>query len=453
MSALAASSGSGAGSAMWAVRASWSHVGSPFQVAVGAGLAAVYLLALGAGLDQAATLVVLAGAGISAAWPASGLAMFAVIMPMREPEVLVPIRFNAILAGAIAFGCILRLPVDRPRLRVHPGVALLVGYLIFSAVSILPVVSGHPAAWVPSALNALLRLTTGVVLFLSAAYLFRFMSPWPILALALVGSTLAALLALGDILNFLPFEAVTRGLVENTGSARASGAFADPNFLGLYAATAAVFALGVLMVAPRAYKLLLVPVVALLLICVVLTFSRGAYIGLAVGLLVLAARWDLRAALVLAIVIGVAAVTVYPVFLEVRQGGPLLPIDIFQAESQPGVQGGDGQYGARHVRGVPDLRRRLRRLPVRQPVLHRGCRARHVVLPQPVPERARGAGDRWCRSRRAPCWCSPASPSSAPAARSQARPWPQAPRSSRRPSFSTQPRSSRARACCGSCWR
>ena len=123
--------------------------------------------------------------------------MFALIMPMREPEILVPVRFNAILAGAIAFGCILRLPVDRPRLRIHPAAVLLVGYLVISGLSIVPQLSGNPTAWMPSALNALLRLSTGVALLLAASYLFRLMSPWPILVLGLIGATLAALLAAG----------------------------------------------------------------------------------------------------------------------------------------------------------------------------------------------------------------------------------------------------------------
>lgn len=304
-------------------------VGTHHQIATGAILAALYLLALGAGQDRLAMGVIMAGAGTSLAWPAAGLGMFAVIMPMREPEILVPVRVDALLAGAITLGCILRLPVDRMPLRVHPGVVLLVGYVLVSALSIPPVLSGHPSAWLPSALNTLLRLVTGVALFLSATYLFRLMSPWPIVVLAMAGATLAALLALGDILGFLPLEALTRGLVEDVGSSRASGAFADPNFLGLYAATAAAFTLGVLAVAPRPLKVRLVPIALLLLTCVALSYSRAAYVGIAAGFVVLVALWNRKAALLVLVAIAVFGVTLYPAFLEARQGGPLSPIDAF----------------------------------------------------------------------------------------------------------------------------
>lgn len=321
---------SGRDTAWTILQGSRMRVGSPLQIGLGAGLGALYLLTLGAQQDSLAMALVLVGAGISIAWPASGLAMFALIMPMREPEILVPVRFNAILAGAIMFGCILRVPVDRPSLRVHPAVVLLVGYLVISGLSLLPQLNGNPAAWTPSALNALLRLSTGVALLLAASYLFRLMSPWPILVLGLLGATLAALLALGDVFDFLPVPALMQGLVEGTGSARASGTFADPNFLGLYAATAAVFALGLVAVAPRALTLVVLALAGLLLACVVLTYSRAAYVGVAAGLIVLAARKNLPAGLGLAVALAILGVALYPMFLEARQQGPLLPIDEFE---------------------------------------------------------------------------------------------------------------------------
>lgn len=357
MSPAAARPGPGVFTGRRVPSAIWPTVGSRVQIALGAGLAALYLLALGARQDLIAMGVVAMAACLSLVWPAAGLATFAVIMPMREPEIPVPVRFNAIMAGAISMGCILRLPVDRLPLRIHPGAVLLVGYVVISALSIPPVVSGHPAAWVPSALNTLLRLSTGVALFLSATYLFRLMSPWPILVLAMIGTTLAALLALGDIMAFLPLEAVTRGLVEDTGSARASGAFADPNFLGLYAATAFVFGLGVLAAAQRPLKLLLLPLVLVLLACVALTYSRGAYVGAAAGVVVLVWMRNRAAAAGLLVVIAVLAVTLYPAFLEARQGGALIPIDSFdlalsEDSRRAMVVAGIGMFTAHPIFGV-----------------------------------------------------------------------------------------------------
>ncbi len=335
----------------------WPAVGSRLQIVVGPALALPYLAALGAGQDQIALMVIAMSAVVSVAWPAAGLAMFVMIMPMREPEILVPIRINAIMAGAIAMGCILRLPVDRLRLRVHPGVVMLVGYVVISALSLPSPLNGLAPAWLPSAMNALIRFSTGVALFLSAAYLFRLMSPWPILALAMLGTGLTALLAIGDITSYLPFTAFTGGLVENTGSARASGAFADPNFLGLYAATAFTFGLGVLAAARRSLKLALLPLVLLLLACVALSYSRGAYVGVATGAVVLVWLRHRAAAVVLLVVIGILGVTLYPAFLEARQGGALIPVDSYdlaqsEASRRAMVLAGVAMFLAHPIVGV-----------------------------------------------------------------------------------------------------
>jgi O-antigen ligase len=302
-------------------------VGSTAQMTLGVILALLYLLAIGAQQDQLAVGMIALSALIAVIWPATGLAMFALVMPLREAEILVPVRFNAIMAGAIALGCLLRLPIDRLPLRVHPGIVLLLGYLLISALSIVPLLSGHPLNWTPSALNILLRLGTGVALFLSASYLFRLMSSRTVIALAISGATIAALLALADTLNVLPFESVTRGLVDNTGRLRASGAFADPNFFGLYMATAAVFVSGVIAVARWRVKLLLLPVVVLLFACVALSYSRSAYIGAIAVMVVLIGLRSRIAGLVLLVVIAILAVTLYPAFLEARQGALLSQAD------------------------------------------------------------------------------------------------------------------------------
>jgi len=335
----------------------WPEVGSRLQIAVGPGLAILYLLALGTGQEQAALGVVAMSAALSLMWPAAGLAMFVMIMPMREPEILVPIRINAVLAGAIAMGCVLRLPVNRPRLRIHPAVVLLVGYLFISALSLPSPLNDLPGAWLPSALNALVRFGTGVALFLSATYLFRLMTPWPILVLALLGSMLTALLAIADITSYLPLPALTAGLVENTGSARASGAFADPNFLGLYAATAFVFVLGTLPASRGPARLALLALAVSLLACTLLTYSRGAYLGLAAGVVALAWMRHKRAAVALAVAIAVLGVTLYPAFLEARQGGALIPVDSYdlaqsEASRRAIVDAGIAMFLAHPIVGV-----------------------------------------------------------------------------------------------------
>ena len=196
-----------------------------------------------------------------------------------------------------------------------------------AALIVPPSLSGHAPTWAPSALNTLLHLTTGVSLFLSASYLFRLMSPRTIVALALVGTTIAALLALSDSLNVLPFPELTLGLLEKTGRLRASGAFSDPNFFGLYMATAAVFVSGIVAVARWRSKLLLIPLAILLFACVAVSYSRGAYIASAAGVVVLVGLRSKMAAVILVLGGAILALTLYPAFLEARQGASLSSAD------------------------------------------------------------------------------------------------------------------------------
>jgi O-antigen ligase len=316
-------------STAWAPASATPMVATGAQMALGAVLAVAYILALGGREEQLALVAIAAGALLAVVSPAGGLAMFAVIMSTHETELLAPIRVNAVMAGSIALGCLLRLPLDRVRLALHPGVVLLVGYVLVSALSLPPALNGHPPEWTSSAANELLRLTTGVALFLSGAYLFRLIRWEAILGLALGGATLAALLAAGDFFHVLPFAGLTGGLLSEEGGLRASGGFSDPNFLGLFMTPAAVLALGLLFLARGRRRLALLPVVILLFVCVAITFSRGTFLGAVVGVTVLIGTRSRPAALVFAIAAGFMAVTLYPAFLEARLGGVLSPDDAF----------------------------------------------------------------------------------------------------------------------------
>jgi O-antigen ligase len=316
----------------WAPSVLLPAVSERVQVGLGAALAVAYLACLGLGIEQAALGVVVLTAAISLVLPATGLAMFVSIMSMREPEVLVPLRFNAVMAGSIALGCLIRLPIERPSLRIPPAFILLIGYLVISALSILPMLSGHPSSWTPSALSTFTRLTVGVTLLLSAGYVFRSMSPWPFLGLAVAGATATALLAIGELIGLAPLP----GLLEQFDSLRASGTFGDPNFFGMYLATASIFAIGIHALVPRRWRMILWPVIAILLIGLFLTYSRGAYIGFFAGLIILVFLRDRLAGVALAIALLVAAAVLYPAFIEARQGGMLTPLESFDMAQSEG---------------------------------------------------------------------------------------------------------------------
>ena len=314
--------------APWVIDSPDQHVHWREQSIAGAALAIAYLLFIGTQQDQLAQGVIGVAAAISLVSPVTGLAMFAIIMPMHETELLAPIRVDAIMSAAIAMGCLLRLPRDRLALKIHPGIILLLGYVVFSAISVPPTVSGHPAAWTSTAANQVVRLSTGVGLFLSAAYLFQLIPARVILGLAMIGATIAAFLAIGDFLN-VPFEAVLPGLLGNaevlaeSDKVRSAGGFSDSNYLGLFMAPAAVFALGMLAVTSPRWRPVIAASAILLIAGLASAFSRGSYLGFIAEITMLIWLRSRRAAFAFLVIVSLLAVTLYPAFLEARLGSTL----------------------------------------------------------------------------------------------------------------------------------
>jgi len=136
------------------------------------------------------------------------------------------------------------------------------------------------------------------------------------------GAALVSLLAIGQVLT-------GQGVVAVEGVRRALGPYDHPNALALYLLRAATFAIALLALAPaprRARPLLVAT--PLLLLALALTFSRGAWLGLAVGVALLGLAFGLRRAapgLLLAGVIGVALLALAGAGLNVfREGGESL---------------------------------------------------------------------------------------------------------------------------------
>jgi putative inorganic carbon (HCO3(-)) transporter len=133
------------------------------------------------------------------------------------------------------------------------------------------------------------------------------------------GATIVSLLAIGQVLT-------GTGVVAVEGVRRALGTYQHPNALALYLLRAAAFALAFLALAPsprRAYWLL--GAAPLLGVALVLTFSRGALLGLGVGVILLGLAIGLRRAapgLLAAAIVGVALLALAATGLTViREGG------------------------------------------------------------------------------------------------------------------------------------
>lgn len=304
------------------------------QLAVGVVLGLLYLAVVALSIGQAAFLLIAAAAAIALVWPGVGLATLALILPMREPDLFQPLYVVSIVLGSTAFGCLLRLPGDPHELPVRPAIVLAVGYAVYTVISVVPTVSGYPVAWAPTAALEALRIVSGLGIFLVAGYLFRSI-PWrPVIAIALLGASLAAVLALLPFWHIGPLGSLA-GLLNPQATDRASGGFSNANYLGFLAAQASLLAMGCWSITPPRYRPLLAVALASLVTATVVSFSRSAYIGTVVGVLVLALLRSRRIALVVAIVAAILAVVLYPTFLEARlAGNEVLDPSVIAARAQ-----------------------------------------------------------------------------------------------------------------------
>jgi O-antigen ligase len=290
------------------------------QVLVGTALGLAYLAAVGLSLDRVVLILAAAAAALAFVWPAAGLAVIALILPMREPDVLQPVYTIAVILSATGLGCLVRLPGDKRPLHIHPGIVLAAGYLIYSTLSIVPAISGHPPEWASSAALEVLRLWSGLAICIVASFLFRWMSPIPIVAVAILGSFLAAILALIAFWNIGPAGAIG-GLLSPLRPDRAGGGFSNANYLGFCMAQATLLTLGCWFVVKKRYRPLLAIALVALVAALIVTFSRSSYIAVIVGVVVLAFLRSPRAGVLLMIVAVTAAVVLYPAFLDARLGG------------------------------------------------------------------------------------------------------------------------------------
>ena len=100
-------------------------------------------------------------------------------------------------------------------------------------------------------------------------------------------------------------------------TARVVGPFGDPNYFGLFQATAIAACLAAIVVIRSGKLRLLLAVVAIVLgIAFSIALSRGALLALAAGVLALAFTRSRRAGLLAIGALAIFALVVYPLFLE-----------------------------------------------------------------------------------------------------------------------------------------
>jgi O-antigen ligase len=299
------------------------------EALVSLGLATPLAVALFVGMAlDLPTLIFMAGLGslgLAVLRPTAGVALLAIMVPLREPEIFGPIWFNVTLASATLAGCVLRLPVERPSIAPSAGFLLLIGYLLFSIVTLPTIVSGFAAAPTETAIYQFIQLGGGVLIFTAGVLTFSRMDAIPILVAGTVSATVAAILSIVFLAagsDDLPF----RGIFSSAPwFYRAVGPFGNTNYLGEFLAFAILTAIGLIGLVRQQARMLLLACLPVLVIAFLLTFSRGAIVTLTVGLVCLAFARSFRVGLV-ALAVGLLAATIIvPFFLEVRLDAALGP--------------------------------------------------------------------------------------------------------------------------------
>jgi O-antigen ligase len=275
-------------------------------------------MAFGIGpLTALATLGALIAAVV---FPYAGVAILAFMAPLVAPSVVPTPGFGIVLVAAILLGCVYRLPIDRPQLRLGAPLLLLLGFILYVTVQQLPEMAAGYASPADHDVGYLyLQLLAGFGAIIAALWVIDGRTPIPVLGMAIAGAVMSAIVAVGPYVApatagwFAPLSGQTEDL------ARAIGTFSNPNFMGVSAAISLTATLGLLAGAEsRRVRGLLLGAAVILAGAVLLSLSRGALVTAFAGLFGVAIARGWKAALTVAIAGLLGALVVYPAFVDWR---------------------------------------------------------------------------------------------------------------------------------------
>ena len=303
----------------------WARETLPVVVPAGA-ISGLIVLGLATGIGSLSLIGAALALGAAIVAPEVGLAVLACLSPLQPPQNIPAPGLNLLLAGAIVLGCVGRLPIDRPALRLSKAGLFLLGFVVYIAAQQLPVMlggyqgdDGHTVGYL------FFQVLTGFLTVIGAGYLFKTRSPIPVLIMALIGAAIATIVAVATFEN--PETGPLARLVATTDlGVRAAGPFSNPNYMGMFGAAVVVGILAVwTIVRSRSARALLLALLVLSVISIVEAQSRGAIIAAFAGVTVLMWLRNRQLAVAFVVVGLVGAAFVYPAFIEWRltnlQGG------------------------------------------------------------------------------------------------------------------------------------
>jgi O-antigen ligase/capsular polysaccharide biosynthesis protein len=296
------------------------HVPSGAPWVVGLVLIVLIVAAVGLRAPQAVIqLVAGAAACLTLLRPSVGIAILAVVLPMRDIELVGPLDMRLALTAALAFGVTLDVLARRSRLVIQPWLILVAGYVAVSSLATLPALTGLEGVRALEAVVQLSDVASVTVLVIAASIVFQWVHPQRIVVLGLLSAAFVGLVVLIQWLSGADSSGPVSGFLSQhvTESTRAIGPYNNSNYLGMFGALGIAICAGLWVAGgyPRTFLLLIAGLCAA---SVALSFSRAAILSTIVGLL--GALWiaNRRAAIVVSVVGALVLVIGYPLFLETR---------------------------------------------------------------------------------------------------------------------------------------
>ena len=295
---------------------SWASEYRPLLASLSISAVILAGMALGSGPLTAAGAVAAFAAAIAA--PPVGLAVLAMLAPLKSPASVPAPGFNTILVVALLLGCVYRLPIDRPTFRLSLPLLMMLGFLAFVTVQQLPdLASGYAGEGSHRTGYLFIQVATLAGMALAAGYVLRDRRPGPFLAAGISGAVIASLLGIATYV--LPSGSVANLVDLSDPLARIVGPFGDPNYFALFCATAIAACAGMIVVVRSGRLRLLLAVAAITIsLSLIVALSRASVLALGAGLVTLAftrGRWT---GILTIGLFAVLTLAVYPLLLESR---------------------------------------------------------------------------------------------------------------------------------------
>ena len=116
---------------------------------------------------------------------------------LLSPSLVPAPGFAAAMVAAVLLGCVYRLPIERPRLRLSAPIVVILAILVSVTVQQVPeMLAGYGTAADHGVGYLYLQVLSGFGAVIASIWLLRDRSPLPVLAMVIAGAVTGALIAI-----------------------------------------------------------------------------------------------------------------------------------------------------------------------------------------------------------------------------------------------------------------